>query len=151
MFLPNQTVRINMRDYIQEPIVAFGEDVTLGATTPGKSNHFDVNTESIRLPTSQSDLFHSIVAKLLYVVKRGRPDIMLAIAFSCTRVSCSDCEDWSKLKSLLQYLHQTIDEYANLGADSFNKIKTWVDAGLISLGDGVIMCKSTKQKLNTKS
>jgi hypothetical protein len=51
-----------------------------------------------------------------------------------------------------------------LGADSLNKIRTWVDAsygvhddlkshtgGLISLAHGVIMGKSSKQKLNTKS
>jgi Reverse transcriptase (RNA-dependent DNA polymerase) len=33
-FLPNQTVRINMRDYIQEAISDFNEDITKGATTP---------------------------------------------------------------------------------------------------------------------
>jgi hypothetical protein len=103
MSLSNQPVRINMRDYIHEAIVAFGEDVSLRATTPAKSNLFDVKSENTRLPTSQSDLFHSIVTKLSYVAKRGRPDIMLAIAFLCTRVSCSDCDDWFKLKRLLQY------------------------------------------------
>jgi len=51
-----------------------------------------------------------------------------------------------------------------LGADSLAKSKSWVDAayavhgdmkshtgGATSLGRGAIMCKSTKQKLNTKS
>jgi len=51
-----------------------------------------------------------------------------------------------------------------LGADSLSVIKTWVDAvygvhddfkshtgGVMSLGHGVIACKLTKQKLNTKS
>ena len=51
-----------------------------------------------------------------------------------------------------------------LGADSLAKSKLWVDAanavhddmkshtgGATSFGRGAIMCKSTKQKLNTKS
>jgi hypothetical protein len=51
-----------------------------------------------------------------------------------------------------------------LGADSLAKSKSWVDAayavrndmkshigGATSLGRGAIMCKSMKQKLNTKS
>jgi len=51
-----------------------------------------------------------------------------------------------------------------LGADSLAKLKPWVDAayavhddmkshtaGATSLGRGAIMCKSTKQKLNTKN
>jgi hypothetical protein len=163
-FLPNQTVRINMRDYIQEAINNFNKNITKGATTPANKNLFDISTNTIPLDPKQAEIFCSIVAKLLYVAKRGRPDILLAIAFLCTRVSCSSSEDWSKLKRLLQYLYRTVDEYAIISADSLNSMKTWVDAsygvhsllkshtgGLISLGHGVVMCKSAKQKLNTKS
>jgi len=73
-------------------------------------------------------------------------------------------QDWSKLKQVLQYLHCTLDEFLVIGADSLTVMKTWVDAaygvhsdlkshmgGVISMGRGTIMCKSTKQKLNTKS
>jgi hypothetical protein len=51
-----------------------------------------------------------------------------------------------------------------LGADNLHSLRTWVDAsyavhadmrshtgGVISLGTGAILCKSAKQKLNTKS
>jgi hypothetical protein len=163
-FLPHQTVRINMRDYIQEDISDFHEDVTKGATTPANKNLFDISTNALPLNPKQAEIFYSIVAKLLYVAKRCRPDILLAIAFLCTRVSCSSSEDWYKLQRLLQYLHRRIDEYAIIGADSLHSIKTWVDVsygvhsdlkshtgGLISLGHGVVLCKSAKQKLNTKS
>jgi hypothetical protein len=121
-FLPNQTVRINMRDYIQEAINDFNEDITKGATTPANKNLFDISTNAIPLDLKQAEIFHSIVTKLLYVAKRGRPDILLAIAFLCTRVSCSSGEDWSKLKRLLQYLHRTMDEYAIIGADALRSI-----------------------------
>jgi hypothetical protein len=127
-FLPNKTVRINMVDYITEAILDLGDDVSMSATTPALKNLFEIHEDAAPLAQPKSDLFHSIVAKLLYVTKRGRPDILLAIAFLCTRVSGSTDDDWSKLKRLMQYLHRTINEYAILGADSLNKIITWVDA-----------------------
>ena len=104
------------------------------------------------------------MAKLLYLSKRGRPDIQLAIAFLTTRVSCSTEEDLIKLKRVFLYLKGTRDLTLTLGADSLTKIDTWVDAayavhedmkshtgGAVSMGCGAFMCKSIKQKLNTKS
>ena len=108
------------------------------------------------------------VAKLLCVSKRARTNAQLAIAFLCTRVSCSTEQDWSKLIQLLQYFTVLWTCFAFLVLTVL-----WVDAayavhddmkshtggatslgrGAIatSLGRGAIMCKSTKQKLNTKS
>jgi hypothetical protein len=73
-------------------------------------------------------------------------------------------QDWAKLKRVMQFLNRTLDDYMIIGADSLTVLKTWVDAsygvhpdmkshtgGVISLGRGVIMSKSSKQKLNTKS
>jgi hypothetical protein len=98
------------------------------------------------------------------VTKRARVDILLAIAFLCTRVANPDIQDWKKLKRVLQYLRGTLDMVMRLGADSLLEMKTWVDAsyavhpdmkshtgGCISFGIGVLLAMSTKQKLNTKS
>jgi hypothetical protein len=117
-----------------------------------------------RLSRDDSEVFHSIVAKLLYVSKRSRLDIQLATAFLCTRVSCSTEKDWAKLKRVLEYLRGTLDEFLTLGADDIGMMKTWVDAsyavhkdmkshtgGVVSFGIGAVMSKSSKQKLNTKS
>jgi len=133
-------------------------------TTPAQKDIFEVDTSSPRLAPARSDLFHTVVAKLLYISKRGRPDIQLAVAFLCTRVSMSTQQDWLKLKRVLRYLNHTVDEFMVIGADSLSVIHTWADAaygvhsdmkshtgGTLSLGRGTIMCKSTKQKLNTKS
>ena len=62
------------------------------------------------------------------------------------------------------FFNGTLDMPLILGADSLADSKLWVDAayavhddmkshtgGATSLGRGAIMCKSTKQKLNTKS
>ena len=158
------TVRIEMEDYIKDAIEIFPEDVSHPATTPAKKNLFNIDERSPLLERSKANLFHSVVAKLLYISKCGRLDIQLAIVFLCTRVSCSTSEDWGKLKRVLQYLQRTLNEHLILGADSLTTLKTWVDAaygvhhdmkshtgGMMSLGRGAIMCKSSKQKLNTKS
>ena len=96
--------------------------------------------------------------------KRARTDLQLAVAFLCTRVSCSTEQDWDKLVRLLQYLNGTFDFALILGADSLNAGASWVDAsyavhdnmkshtgGAFSLGRGALMYKLTKQKLSTKS
>jgi len=62
------------------------------------------------------------------------------------------------------YLNHTVDEFLVMGTDSLSIIKTWADAayrvhddmrshtgGMMLLGRGTIMSKSTKQRLNTKS
>ena len=138
--------------------------MTKGAKTPAKHDLHHVKKESPKLGSKKADLFHHIVAKLLYVTKRCRLDIQLAIAFLTTRVQSPSQQDWVKLKRVLQYLHGTIDEYLTLGANSISVMDTYVDAayavhddmkshtgGVITLGRGAIMSKSQKQKLNTKS
>ena len=68
------------------------------------------------------------------------------------------------MKCTLQYLNGAIDDVLTLGADDITMMTTWVDAsyavhgdmkshtgGVISFGREGLFCKSTKQKLNTKS
>jgi hypothetical protein len=155
------TVTILMKEYLKEAIADSGMDV---APTPAKKDLFTVDDGSDQIDKRQGEIFHSIVAKLLYVSKRARTNAQLAIAFLCTRVSCSTEQEWKKLIRLLQYFNGTLDMPLILGADSLAKSKLWVDAayavhddmkshtgGATSLGRGAIMCKSTKQKLNAKS
>jgi hypothetical protein len=123
-----------------------------------------VDEECEKLDPDLAKSFHKIVAKLLFLGKCGRPDVQLPIAFLCTRTTKSDTDDWRKLKRLLQYLHGTKDLTLTLSAEHLNVIKWWVDASyavhdnmrshtgaVMSLGCGMLYCKSSKQKLNTKS
>ena len=117
-FNPDKTVTIDMKAYIEQAIETFGEDVTKGATTPAKKDLFEVNERSQRLSTVKADTYHSVVAKMLYVSLRGRPDAILTVAFLCTRVSCSTEQDWEKLRRLMRFLFRTIDDHLVLGADN---------------------------------
>ena len=67
-------------------------------------NLFVVNEDCKKLPDDVAASFHTIVAKVLYVTKRARPDTSLAIAFLTTRVRAPDTDDWEKLCHLMEYL-----------------------------------------------
>ena len=75
-------------------------------------------------------------------------------------------DDWKKLKRVLAYLKETINDYRILGINRNNVLDmiTWVDAsyavhedmkshtgGTTSLGVGTVSSKSSAQRLNVKS
>ena len=158
------TVTIDMIEYLKEAVNEFPEDVTKEVPSPAALYLFEVNDDTPKLPKEKKEIFHRITAKLLFVSRRGRPDIQLTIAFLCTRTTKSDEDDWKKLKRLMQYLNATISLTLTLSADQLAIIKWWVDASYavhnnmrshtgatMSIGRGMIYSKSAKQKLNSKS
>ena len=91
-------------------------------------------------------------------------NLCLAVAFLTTRVSKSTEQDWRKLRRLLQCFHRSIDMLRTISENNLSMFKTWVDAaygvhlnmkshtgGCLSFGTGVMIAKSSKQKLNAKS
>jgi hypothetical protein len=163
-FCNDGSVKIGTKEYINEAIKDFDEDVSKNVSSPANLGLNTIDQKSPLLPIKKKDLFHSIVAKLLWVMKRGRPDIETTIAFLCTRVAAPTDQDWKKLRRLLQFLNQTIDDIRIVAADDLSALFTWIDAayavhpnmrshtgGAMSMGTGVLHCKSSKQKLNTKS
>ena len=114
--------------------------------------------KSVELNEEKSELFHSIVAKLLYERKRARPDVETVVAYICTRVSKSTEDDWVKLRRLLGFIKHTINDIRIIGANSLQKIYTWVNAsydvhedlkihigGAMSMGTGLLYQRSSKQ------
>ena len=77
-----------MKYFVTECFEVFGEPIGKKTNTPAKSDLFGV-TDSVPLDEDKIDLFRPKVAKLLYVYKRPRVDIDLAISFLFTRVSCT--------------------------------------------------------------
>ena len=98
------------------------EEITRDAATPARSHLFDKRGESPKLSKKGADNFHSVEASLLFVSRRCRLDIQTALGFLCTRVDCSDEDDWAKLKRVL-----SIDLVLTLGGDDMLKMKSWVD------------------------
>ena len=156
-------VSIGLKKHIKKAIDSFLDDITCNANTPARPGLFET-PDAEKLDAEHAANFHSVTALLLFVSRRSRLDIQVAIAFLCTRVKCPDEVDWKKLKRVLQYLRGTMDLVLTLGADDIRKMKSWVDVsygvhedckshtgGCISFGWGVLLTKCQKQKLNTKS
>eukprot|EP01040_Poterioochromonas_malhamensis_P014285 gene14285-15796_t len=74
------------------------------ANTPALTNLFEVR-ESPLLNEEKRKEFHSITAKLLYLAKRVRPDILTTVSYLSTRVTKANEDDWKRLDRLLKYLN----------------------------------------------
>jgi hypothetical protein len=160
-------VKVTMIPYIKEIIEQFAphdSNSTRTALTPAAQHLFKVNPEADLLSSELAPVFHHFVAKCLFSTKRARPDISTAVAFLTTRVRSPDVDDWKKLVRLIRYLRGSPEMPLILRADSTPVMKWWVDGshtahlnmrghsgGCLSLGSGMPVTGSKKQKINTRS
>jgi hypothetical protein len=131
---------------------------------PGTRNVFQVDKDSVLLEAEEASVFHTITAKLLYLAKRARPDILTVISFLCTRVTGPTVEDKAKLDHLLGYLHGTRNQVLTINKPEDNQLVMYVDAAyalhdkgeshsgvVIAIGGVVVFISSKKQKCVAKS
>ena len=158
-------VRITMANYINE-VLEGCTDMSGKSQTPAHSNLFDIRPiEASPLLTDEgNERFHSVTAQLLYLAKRVRPDLLVAVAFLTKRVSAPQKCDQGKLVRAIQYLRETAHMGIVLEGQQNLSILAYVDASygvhkdlkshtgcVIGIGRGPVYSKSTGQKLNTKS
>ena len=109
---------VSMIPYLREVVEEFPEDVQdKEAKTPAANHLFQINPLAEKLDKNMSDIFHHVVAKLLWDSMRSRPDILLAISFLTSRVKAPDVDDWGKLVRLLVYIKCTISLVLTLSLD----------------------------------
>jgi hypothetical protein len=157
-------VVFKMDDFIDRLLEEVPGDMDGVSATPAANHLFQVNKGGVKLDDETAELFHHLVAKLLYLCKRVRPDLHTAVAFLTTRVMGPDVDDYKKLARCIRYLRGTQDLCLTLEADEDGKIHWWVDASFavhpdmkshtgaaLSLGRGAAYTMSTRQKINTKS
>jgi hypothetical protein len=158
-------VQIKMNDFIDNMLAGLPADMDGESATPAPNHVFEVNTEDqVMLSKEQVDLFHHNVAKLLFLCKRARPDIQMAVTFLCTRVKGTEMDYYKKLTRVMKYLCGTATMPLILEANNLNIMKWWVYAsfavhpdmkshtgGAMSMGRGPVYGTSTHQKINTTS
>ena len=110
-----------MSDLVKE----YGESTPM--STPADENLFNVR-ESPLLSVSGAKRFHSFVAKLLYLSKRIRPDILTLVASLTARVQSPTEDDRSKLHRGTGYIIGTIGLSLNLEVEGPIKVTAYVDA-----------------------
>ena len=161
-FSTAEKVRVTMEKFTADLLKDY--EVTGKAATPAAHYLFDVREDAPRLTQEKSVAFHSCAARVLYLAKRVRPELLVALSFLVTRVQTPTVDDERKLARVLAYLNAEPNLGITLTANNGFNVVAHVDAsygvhpdaashtGLsISLGDGPVFVKSTKQKLVSKS
>ena len=156
-------VKIDMKDYIRDMVKEFPEELSGKPASMATATLFDVQP-SKKLAREQAQIFHTFVAKMLFLMKRGRPDAGTAISYLCTRVQEPTKDDWDKLVRAIKFLNATIDDVLTLEADDNVTLRWNIDAAFavhndlrshtgatFTLGKGAIISISMKQKMNTRS
>jgi hypothetical protein len=138
--------------------------VTRKAITPARDDLFDIDAASPLLCSAKKSEFYSVVYKLMYIGKRTRPDILLPAIFLTTHTHSPTEQDNRKLYRILEYLNHApyVPLVLNVG-DSL-QLYSYMDAShavhkdmkghsgmVLQLGNATIYCRSSKQKLNSKS
>jgi hypothetical protein len=159
-------VKISMVKMVQSAIDDFEKEEPIGShvSTPANDDLFHVDDTMELLTTRKKELFHSLVAKLLYMSKRARPDILTSVAFLTTRVLNPNVQDWYKLKRVIKYLHGTKSNHLTINAMQPLCINAYVDASFachpdrkghtgifVTFGGGCVYGKSSKQKMVARS
>ena len=121
-------VKVDMTKYTEKMLSDFREHFKLDGTakTPAGSDLFDVKSGEL-LDNATREVFHTFVAKGLFMCKRSRPDIQPTIAVLATRVREPTSNNWKKLLRLLKYINGTRSQILTLGANDMRTVKWYVD------------------------
>jgi hypothetical protein len=156
-------VKVSMEGYVRDIISLC--DVTGKAATPAGTDLFIVDPTSPKLEEKSREIFHSTVAKILYLAKRVRPDLLTTCTFLAGRVLFATEQDARKLDRMMKYVNSTMELGITFDMSEDMSICAFVDASygvhadgkshsgsIITLGKhGPVHAKSNKQKLVTKS
>jgi len=151
---------ICMRSYIEDVLKLYDKDLR-EYVVPAKKNVFEVHSSSM---IEDREKIHSVVAKLLSLGKRGRPDILMPVQFLCTRVRNPTLEDERKLEQVLGYLKLAKNWTRAFDRSKFERVVTYIDASfaahddgkgqsacVVMLGNTVVHEACTKQKIITRN
>ena len=151
----------SMPAYVQSIIDDSG--VVGVAATPAGPELMDIDDKSPSLDVKAKERYHTLVAKILYLAHKLRPEIMLTVNYLATRVNRPTSQDERKLDRLLKYLNKTKHFKMCISAECFELVGEF-DAsfavhhdrkshsgGIVKIGETVVKANSTKQSLVTKS
>jgi hypothetical protein len=121
--------------------------------------------DAVPLDVEHAALFRSKAASALYLAKRTRPDIMVAVNQLCRSAHSPTVGDNTALRRLLRYLSRTRNKHLLLPAGKGLQVEAHIDASfapdqrdrksttgaVVFVGGAVVWAKSGKQTIVTKS
>jgi hypothetical protein len=123
---------VSMKSYIDDILEHYGKKLR-EYVTPTKPNLFKLGGGK---PVVEKAKFHSMVAKLLYLGKQGRPYILLPVQFLCTRVKAPTTDDERKLEQVLGHLQLTKAWSKVFDKSKIERVSTYIDASFAIHPDG---------------
>jgi hypothetical protein len=158
-------VSISMPKYIEELLES--QDVVGISRTPATVTLYDIGDSQL-LSYEQRVKYHSDTAKLLYLAKRIKPDILFALSYLTTRVKEPTVNDQEKLDRVIRYIRYSKNIPLRFAFDPQATqdlvYETFIDSShgihsdmrghsgvCVTFGGGCILGKSTKHKINSKS
>ena len=82
-------------------------DIDGHASTPAADDLFCTRLHVPKLSEKQAESFHRIVAQMLFVSQRGRPDLRTTVSFLTKQVKAPDEDDWKNLARAVKYMRKT--------------------------------------------
>jgi hypothetical protein len=126
-----QGFKIGMSHYMEQLVKDWPTSVySMG---PSTKDTFKIDPISPLLKEWERKLFHSTVARILFVVKRIRMDALIVPSSLCTRVTKATEEDLSKLKRLMGYFKMTKGQklFVHVTQECGMQICAFVDAAFV--------------------
>lgn len=120
-------VRITIFQYIMETLDESPPEFTGTSATSAGLYLFNTSNNTQKIDDMRAGMFHHITAKLLYLSKRARPNIQLAVFFLCARVRAPEQQDRKKMGRVIRYLRGTQELHLTLEADITHLVKSWAD------------------------
>jgi hypothetical protein len=104
------------------------EDITRTVSTPALDDLYSIDSDSPALDELDRKKFHTLVAKLMFMAKRSRPDVLLPTAFLATRVLFATVQDNEKLQRVLSYLKGNRDFQLSIDPTILETVVAYTDA-----------------------
>ena len=96
-------LKLTMVPYIEAMLTEYHkhDEKSTTAKTPAALHLFQVDNKATPLSEDAAAVFHTFMAKALFLTKCTCPDLATAIAFLATCVTCFDQDDWKKLHCMM--------------------------------------------------
>ena len=155
-------IYVDMARFEEESCTSWG--ATSALAVPATADLFNDDDASPLLSAERAKTFHSGAAKLLFLAKRARPDILTAVNVCCGHVLAPTERDWKRLDRVFRYLYGTIGKGLRFTRNMPLSMVCYSDAAfachaqyrsrtgvVVTVNGGVVATKSSAQTLTTKS
>ena len=124
IYTKENMIQVDMAKQLEECIGKFDEDVSTLVTSPATKKWFEVREYSEQLSDKKVELFHLVMANLLFLMNNSRPDLDTAMSFLTKRLSNIGVSDWENFRRILRFFHCNLKENRCFGATNLDKIFT---------------------------